>query len=283
LGPSLLVHLTQATEWLPSPKIGRITPQKRNSRRNNKQRIDEVKRTSISDNAFSLGPSDLNLYKSKHTDERCRDISSSTFPPSSLGQGAGGSPSGMGREIARAKAEGSGRALGQGSESNVESFGKNLVLKSIRAKGIWHYDPDGRLIRSTDLESASSYDSQDHESPILREQECLTGISRQFGEAIPQSTRSPSVQDATQDFGQNTGITFKTFGLSGDNYTERYAGFIHPEQLGIIWIISFRIHPDLRTNSAKGMETAAPNQSLSPPIRTVTSTSPEWPKSTLSP
>jgi hypothetical protein len=105
---------------------------------------------------FSLGSSDSNLYDSNHTDERRSDISRSTLPQSSLRQGAGGSPSGMGREIARAKAEGSGRALGQGSESDVESFGENLVLKSIRAKGIWHYDPDGRLIRSTDFDSVRS-------------------------------------------------------------------------------------------------------------------------------
>jgi hypothetical protein len=106
--------------------------------------------------AFSLGNAPSNLYDSNHTDERRRDISRSTFPQSSLGQGAGGSPSGIRGEIARAKAEGSERTIGRGTESDVISFGENLVLKSIRAKGIWHYDPDGRLIRSTDLEDVRS-------------------------------------------------------------------------------------------------------------------------------
>jgi hypothetical protein len=106
--------------------------------------------------AFSLGNAPSNLYDSNHTDERRRDISRSTFPQSSLGQGAGGGPSGIRGEIARAKAEGSERTIGRGTESDVISFGENLVLKSIRAKGIWHYDPDGRLIRSTDLEDVRS-------------------------------------------------------------------------------------------------------------------------------
>lgn len=106
--------------------------------------------------AFSLANAPSNLYDSDLTNERRRDISHSTFPQSSLGQGAGRSPSGIRGEIARAKAEGSGRALGQGSESDVEFFGENLVLKSIRARGIWHYDAEDRLIRSTDLEAVKS-------------------------------------------------------------------------------------------------------------------------------
>ena len=76
-------------------------------------------------------------------------------------------------------------------------------------------------------ETASSDESHDHESLSIREREYLTGISRQFGGAIPQSTRSPGIQAATRDFGQNMGLAIKTYRLQGDNDVGRYARFIH--------------------------------------------------------
>ena len=96
-------------------------------------------------------------------------------------------------------------------------------------------------------EAASSYESNDHESPSIRERECLTGISRQFGGAIPQSTRSSGIQAATRDFSQNTGLAVKTYRLQGDNDVGRYAGFIHPEQPGIVWLNSETSHAPINS------------------------------------